>query len=303
MRTLITGSIRLAGAVSPRIGAAAALPVFMHVGRRLAVAGGDAPTMDRARRSDIRIPGIDGAGVRVTTYEWGAGSRTIVLAHGWQGRASQFATLVRDLVYEGFRVVAFDAPAHGESDGRHTYLFDWIEVLRALQARDGAFRAIVGHSFGALAALVAAADGLSTERVVTIAAAADADALLKGFQHAMGFDDRTASALRTRFARRFFGDEDELVRISALTGSLSHTDLLVIHDVEDRRVPYANARMIVEAHPGSTLVTTRGLGHSRILASDAPLDAILASVTEDQRLDTTPSMSAAALGAMLGDAS
>ena len=50
-----------------------------------------------------------------------------MLSHGWDGRASQFSVLARDLIAEGYRVVSFDAPAHGASAGRRTYLVDWLD--------------------------------------------------------------------------------------------------------------------------------------------------------------------------------
>ena len=57
-------------------------------------------------------------GSEVVAYRWGRGERAVLLLHGWQGRASQFAPLVRELVAEGFRVTSFDAPAHGASGGQ-----------------------------------------------------------------------------------------------------------------------------------------------------------------------------------------
>jgi pimeloyl-ACP methyl ester carboxylesterase len=40
---------------------------------------------------------------------------------------------------------------------------------------------------------------------------------------------------------------------------------LVIHDREDRDVPYEHGRQIAAAWPGAQLLTTTGLGHRAIL--------------------------------------
>lgn len=290
IQPVFRGAVRGFGTVSPTLAATALLPVFMRVGPPRAVAAHDRSTMDRAVRSVVTVSGIDGAGVDAVVYEWGSGGRTVALAHGWQGRASQFATLVRDLVADGYRVVAFDAPAHGESAGRHTYLFDWVDVLRIVEAHHGRLHAIVGHSFGGLAAAVAVAQDVGArdigaqrvraDRIVMIAAPVDADSLLREFGRVVGAGRRTIDALRTRFAGRFFGDVEALTRISAVTGRLAGTDLLVIHDVGDRRVPHDDARRIAEAHPDARLLSTRGHGHTRILGADEPLDAILAFLGE-----------------------
>src|ERR687889_951115 len=52
---------------------------------------------------------------------WGAGP-TVLLVHGWEGRGAQLGAFVDPLVAAGFRVVALDNPAHGESNGSRSDL-------------------------------------------------------------------------------------------------------------------------------------------------------------------------------------
>ncbi len=279
---VMRAALRGLATMSPRVAAQAALPLFVRIGGRMPVDPADAPTMERARLDEATVAGVDGRGVRLTVYTWGTGYRVVLLAHGWQGRTSQFAALVRDLLYEGFRVVAFDAPAHGSSGGRRAYLVDWIDAIRLLERGFGPFHAVIGHSFGALAALVATAGGVSTGRVVAISAPADADALLAAFGRLMRLDEPTAAALRTTFAHRYFpGDPDPFPRVSALHQPLpAGTELLVVHDRGDRKVPYEQAARIAAANPGARLVTTEGLGHARILAAVEMLDPVLEFLAE-----------------------
>lgn len=254
----------------------------MRVGRRVPVSPADAATHLEARRGSVRIPGIRRSGVDVVTYEWGGGPDTIVLAHGWQSRASVFAALVRELRSEGFRVVAFDAPANGDSAGRGTYLVDHLDVLAELQQRLGRFHAVIGHSFGGLAALLAPGEGLDVRRIAAIAGAGTANVFIDGFGELVGLDGPTREALARGYARRLFADlEDPFDRYSALSHPLpGDTPLLLVHDRGDRRVPFTEAPGIAAANPGRTrLVPTDGLGHNRILRADATLDAVLDFVT------------------------
>ena len=108
-------SIRLTGFVSPAIAGRMANAAFWTTSPKMQVRADDLITHRAARRGVIDVRGH-----AVTTYEWGTGTRAVLLMHGWKGRASQFATMVRDLVGEGYRVIAFDAPAHGDSAGRRT---------------------------------------------------------------------------------------------------------------------------------------------------------------------------------------
>ena len=276
-------SVRAASAVSPRWGARVALPLFAYVANPRPVHRDDEPTMWRARRRTIRIAGVDRRGVDVVAYEWGAGDRTIVLAHGWNGRASQFATLVRELVAEGFRVVAFDAPAHGESGGRRSYLVDWMDILTQLQTRHGRFAAVVGHSFGGLGSLVSVAGGIEADRVVTVASPADAELLLAQFQTMLRYGDGVTREMTARFAQKYFpGDDDPFAWLSSVRRPLpAATPLLVVHDEGDRMVPFTEAARIAGANAGAVSLATSGLGHSRILRADAFLDAVIDFVTTD----------------------
>ncbi|MBD3941280.1 alpha/beta fold hydrolase [Microbacterium sp. NEAU-LLC] len=281
--SLSSAVVRTAGAISPRLGAAAAMPFFGHVARPRPVTADDSPTMSLARRRTIGIPGIDRRGADVVVYEWGRGPRTVVLAHGWIGRASQFSALVRELVAEGYRVVAFDAPAHGGSPGRHSYLADWLDIFAELQTRHGAFDAIIGHSFGGLATLVGVAGGVDAARVVTISALADADEVLREFQLMLGHSDAVSARLRERFAARYFaGDPDPFAWLSAVRRPLPpDMPLLIAHDEGDRLVPFGEALRIASANPGAALLPTAGFGHNRILAADVVLDAVVDFVTAD----------------------
>ena len=47
-------------------------------------------------------------------YVWGEG-KTVLLVHGWGSRASHLAFLGKNIATSGFRAVAFDGPAHGNS--------------------------------------------------------------------------------------------------------------------------------------------------------------------------------------------
>lgn len=274
--------VRAAGRVSPRWGAAVALPLFAHIARPRRVTADAEATMARARRSTVRVPGLARTGVELALYDWGRGADVVVLAHGWDGRASQFATLVRELVAEGYRVLAFDAPAHGETPGRGAYLIDWTDALAALAARHGRLRAIVGHSFGGLAALVAAADGVPVDRVVTVAAPAEADSLVAQFQVMLGFDDRVVAVLRTRFAERYFpGEVEPLARLSPLQRPVADdVALLTVHDERDRMVPVGEQARIAAAYPRARALVTSGFGHNRVLACDPFLDAALEFIAE-----------------------
>nr|MBA3542137.1 hypothetical protein [Deltaproteobacteria bacterium] len=69
----------------------------------------------------LRSPRWRGHHIDVAAWRWGHGP-TVLLVHGWEGRGSQLGSFVEPLVAAGLSVVAFDAPAHGDSAGNRLYL-------------------------------------------------------------------------------------------------------------------------------------------------------------------------------------
>ena len=264
--------------LSPRLGAAAALPLFMHCGPRRRVRPEEQFTHAAATRSLLPVPGLRGhGGASALGYRWGQGPETVLLVHGWAGRASQFAALVRELQAAGYAVVAFDAPGHGDAPGRGTYILDFLAAMKELERRHGPFRAVVGHSFGALAGLIAVSEGLAAERVVSISGAADSDYLVSSFGAALRLGRPAVDALRERFHRRILPREaDPFTRFSAVLNPLPEdTPLLLVHDLSDTQVAPSESQRLLDANRGhARLVTTQGLGHNRLLAADPVLDAV-----------------------------
>src|SRR5690349_395790 len=77
-----------------------------------------------AREEEVRATGTPlrlGGGLAATA--WGEGP-PVLLVHGWAGRGTQLGEFVAPLVAAQRRVVALDAPAHGDSPGTQTNVWN-----------------------------------------------------------------------------------------------------------------------------------------------------------------------------------
>jgi pimeloyl-ACP methyl ester carboxylesterase len=199
---------------------------------------------------------------------WGDGPNAY-LVHGWGGWGGQLAGLVRPLVEAGYRVVAYDAPSHGESGPgalgpRRSTVVEQAETLAAVVDAQGPAAAVVAHSLGGAATALALRNGLKADRVVLLAPAADPTKYLRAFVRGLGFGPRVLDRTRELVERRAGITLDGLnVPRAALEADTP--PLLVVHDRDDREVPWTDGAAIAEAWPESTLVTTTGLGHRRLL--------------------------------------
>jgi pimeloyl-ACP methyl ester carboxylesterase len=98
----------------------------------------------------------------------------VLLVHGWGGNAAQMRAFVFPLLSAGYRVIAYDQPAHGVSEGRLTGLPDFADVLAEVAWHHGDVRAVIGHSLGATAAAMAHAwKKLDAKNIVLISPPSD----------------------------------------------------------------------------------------------------------------------------------
>jgi pimeloyl-ACP methyl ester carboxylesterase len=203
----------------------------------------------------------------LAVWSWGEG-QTVLLVHGWGSRAARYRTIGPALVAAGFRVVAFDAPGHGASSGRRSSLPETARALRFLARREwsrrGAWpRAVVAHSFGATAAILAQERGLRLGRNVLLAPAADLDGHFRRVVRALGIEDEVVRRTIARAERRL-GFSWDSIRVAGMVGRLS-VPALILHDPADREVSFSEAQSIGAAWAGSQLVSTPGLGHRRLM--------------------------------------
>jgi pimeloyl-ACP methyl ester carboxylesterase len=194
--------------------------------------------------------------VRVTL--WGRGP-AVYLLHGWGGRGAQWVSFVEPLVQAGFTAVTFDAPLHGDSPAPRTSILHFAAALAAVVDNVGPARALIGHSLGGAASSLALKRGLTADRAVLIGAPADPAEFFTLFLGRLGIPPRLHSAIR-RDVERAYGFAWGDLRVGGV-----EVPALVLHDVDDLEVDYADAARIAEAWPGAEVVTTRGLGHQRIL--------------------------------------
>ena len=169
------------------------------------------PVVDASLRMPPGVPPSEPveaywSGHRVAGEAWGQGP-VVYLVHGWGGCRAHLGVFVKPLVAAGHRVIAFDLPAHNDSDagvlaaGR-THLVECAEAVSAFIRTHGPARAIVAHSLGAKAAALALTDGAEIERLVFLAPMGDFDFYLDMFAERHGFGPRVRDGLHRRLAQR-----------------------------------------------------------------------------------------------------
>jgi pimeloyl-ACP methyl ester carboxylesterase len=225
------------------------------------------------RRLDIAT-----SGGTLAAWEWGTGP-LVLLVHGWGSRAARFRVLGPLLVEAGFRVVAYDHPAHGRSPGKRTSLPESTAVLLEVTHRLGPLHAAVGHSFGGAAIAVALSRGLSLRRAVLIAPYAAPPEILDQYARIVALPPAVTRRMQQNLERRLrlrIGD----LYVPKLIGPVT-TPGLIIHDRRDEDIPFTDGEAIARAWPGAKFIATEGLGHHAIMRDAQVARRIVAFVSED----------------------
>lgn len=187
----------------------------------------------------------------------------VLLVHGWAGSGAQMLALGEALAGAGFDPVLLDFPAHGRSGGWRSTLPQFARALFAATARLGPLHAVVAHSLGALAATHAAARGLPVGRLALLAPSAPPAAFLDWFAHGFGLAQGLAARMRAQIERR---EGVSLAEFEpAWLGARVAQPVLLLHDEGDRVAPHAASARLAASLPAGHLVSTRGLGHRRLL--------------------------------------
>lgn len=235
-----------------------------------------------AEAAERAIVAVDPDGVEVASYLWRPSEPTgrppVLLVHGWASRATHLATIIRTVNRAGRACLAFDAPAHGESPGTATSMPQVIRCMRAVAAARGPVDAVIGHSFGGMAAGLAFADRpqpgvpLQAGALALIAAPATLDSMTRRFLVAENLPPELADDLH-RVLRDDMGYDPADFDLARVADRLPPR-LLVAHDVGDPDVPIADAERVAALRPDAEFVRTERFGHLRILFARPVLAAL-----------------------------
>ncbi|MBW3664201.1 MAG: alpha/beta hydrolase [Actinobacteria bacterium] len=231
-------------------------------------AGGDA-WLERATR--LELPdGLAGAAT-------GDGP-TVLLVHGWGTRGATMRVAADALAAAGYRAVVMDLPAHGDSPGRRTNLYEAAAAVRTVAETVHA-RAVVAHSIGGPTTLLALDAALEVDAVALIAPAVRLDEAVARFVERFRLPRRAAEGLWDRIEARFGPEVWAAVAAERIVTGLDVPGL-VVGDRDDPEVAIASIERLARAWPGARLVTTSGLGHDRVLRDDGVVAEVAGFIVE-----------------------
>ncbi|THB71526.1 MAG: alpha/beta fold hydrolase, partial [Desulfobulbaceae bacterium] len=196
-------------------------------------------------------------GHELKVYRWGSGPK-ILLVHGWGSRGSHMGFIARNLAKAGYEAIAFDGPAHGRSrkhsEINRSSLPEFCRAIYHLTAILGGIHGIIGHSFGAAAAAFTVAGQaqvagyrINADKLVLISSPSGVRSMINHYCQNHAFPKGAATNMEKMLESEFpiTVAEFELEKAFASIGS----EVLVIHDRDDREVPADEIRSVIDLLP------------------------------------------------------
>lgn len=206
-----------------------------------------------------------------TIYSWGQGPR-VLLVHDWGACGAQMASLARPLVKAGYQVIAFDALAHGDSPGKQTDVMETVAIIKDIDEKSKGFHAIIGHSYGALAAGIALHEGVKANKFVVCSAATALDFYLRKFSKKLNASREMRGRIIVNVTNLLKTTVEKLSLVHLATRL--NRPILILHDQDDKVIDHQEAISLSKCWPGSELVITQGLGHLGILQDSKTIQKI-----------------------------
>lgn len=218
-------------------------------------------------------------------YEWGQGDRTILLVHGWESRGTALRTFVPDLVAQGYRVLAFDGPAHGNSGGKQTNLIHFAGAVRAAIRQAGKVHGIITHSFGGASTVFALSNlepSIAVEKLVLIAVPDSMEKVLSEAIQTMNVP-KPAAAVFFKMVEQRLKQPLREANTSNAYQRLNIQETLLVYDRLDPIVPFEAGHRIYEKWASISFLISEGLGHYRMMKNPDVIKHVVEFVTSDSK--------------------
>jgi len=228
--------------------------------------------------NNYRIP-FEGGELAVTA--WGNHGPAVLLLHGWGGARAQMTGFVDALLFAGYRVVAYDQTAHGESDGKTTNILEIAPTMDLIAKQEGPFHAVIAHSFGTLITSYALVerDFPPPARLVYFGAFNQLLESLPRFQVIAGLSDEIMDGFRAMLYENFGRNVLEAITNEILTPQIN-IPALMFHDAADNVTPVEDSRAIARVCKHAQYIETQGLGHRGALQSKSIHEQVLKFLNE-----------------------
>jgi pimeloyl-ACP methyl ester carboxylesterase len=212
-------------------------------------------------------------------FKWGSGKHKILITHGWGSKAADFIELITALrEIDDLKIIAFDAPGNGSSEGELSNLLLYIEAVRAVVSNFGSPDILIGHSLGGMANVIAIKE--TNIKPLLLISLTPLIRLKENFEASMAAADVSRQA-QDKFLKSFekhFGDRADHFNLHDLYDFDGKHWLA--YDKRDLISPYPFIKQFLNANPLVESHNYDGIGHDKIIKSPEVISDVVIRIRE-----------------------
>lgn len=206
----------------------------------------------------------------------------LLIVHGFSSYSYKFEKYIQPLVKQGFEVLAFDAPAHGLSEGKMINALIYMRFLKTIEQKLGPVNGFIAHSLGGLATSLLAEqlDQSVYRKLVLIAPATETKSAIEGFYSMFRIKEPVQREFE-QLIQEMTGKPVDHFSIKRVVQSIQ-LPILWVHDKGDRICPYKDTIPVQSLKlPHIQFSITEGLGHNKIYRDKQVMSTILDFLKND----------------------
>ena len=218
-------------------------------------------------------------GNKIRQYKWGNGPKKILFIHGWQSFSFRWKDYIESLLADNaYTVLAYDAPAHGQSQRKRFTVPENAALIDQLLKEIGEVDVVVSHSIGSFSFFYAFAKHNlpPVKKLVVMSTPGSAIEFIGYYRQVLKLKPHTINNITAEF-EAFIQEDLNSVNLPSLVQGLTIPGL-IIHDQKDGLTDFSNARLLHQHWSNSELMTTTGLGHR--LRSPEVINAVIDFIKE-----------------------
>ena len=213
-------------------------------------------------------------GLDIVTYRWQGNNGKVLIIHGWEGRATNFESIIKELVNQRFDVTIFDAPSHGSSAKSDTTMKDFGEFAQhLLKSTDIDY--VITHSFGAVPCSFTLSENcIDLKKIIFIAPPDHFTDWINDVAKLIGINQKIIDITLEKFKKDYDMNPYEM-SVSRWIKNVNNIEGLIIHGEKDKITPLERAINVNSSWQGSRLEVIPNIGHFKILDSKNTTKKIL----------------------------
>lgn len=215
--------------------------------------------------------------LQIVGYRWNhPQEKKVLILHGFESSVVNFDKYISPLLKKGYEVLAFDAPAHGKSEGKIINAVDYKNFIQYILEHYGPITTFISHSFGGLALSLTLEEIPHDEtwKAVLIAPATESVTAMHNFFDLVKLDDHVKEEFEKLIVEAN-GKPLSWYSVARATANI-RAQVLFLQDKQDRQTPFKDVEPIMKNnYPNFRFVISDGLGHRRIYKDTSSIKTIM----------------------------